>query len=67
MIVHAKGEGRIVIEEKRRHMVIENVEQHIRLSLCEPRLDGLEALENRRPGRFTLFVVVDSETDSGRM
>ncbi|MNY79671.1 hypothetical protein D3C86_2204030 [compost metagenome] len=56
-----------MIEEKRRHMVIENVEQHIRLSLCEPRLDGLEAPENRRPGRFTLFVVVDSETDSGRM
>lgn len=48
-------------------MVIEDVKQHIGLALREPRFDGLKALEDRRPGRFTLFIVVDRETNSGRV
>src|SRR5690606_23811595 len=55
----------VVVEKKRSHMVIENVEQHIRLLLFEPDLDGLEALENWRPGSLILFVVIDGKADGG--
>ena len=44
-------------------MVVEDVEQHVRLVRLQPRTDRLEALEDRRPGGFLLFVVIDGKAD----
>ncbi|MNZ98375.1 hypothetical protein D3C78_1176550 [compost metagenome] len=62
-LIDAEGERAIVVEEKRRHMVVEDVEQHIRLLLLQPHLDRFEAFENRRPRRLILFIVIDGEAD----
>ncbi|MNK96869.1 hypothetical protein D3C87_1171790 [compost metagenome] len=54
-----------MVEEKRRHMVVEDVEQHVRLLLLQPHLDRFEAFEDRRPGSLILFIVIDREADGG--
>ena len=42
---------RVVIEEERGDVVVEDEEQHVRLLLGQPALDRLIALEDRRPDR----------------
>ena len=62
-LIHAQGKRAVVIEEKRSHMIVENVEQHVRLLLFQPHLDRLETFKDRCPGSLVLFVVIDCEAD----
>ena len=62
-LIHAQGKRAIVVKEKRGHMIVENVEQHVRLLLFQPHLDRLETFKDRRPGSLALFVVIDREAD----
>jgi len=56
-------EVRVVVEEKRGDVVVENEEQHIRPLLRQPALHRLVAGEDRCPHRILLFVGVECEAD----
>ncbi|SSN10999.1 Uncharacterised protein [Klebsiella pneumoniae] len=48
-------------------MVIKDVHQRIRFFLLQPALQRFEALEDRRPRRVLLFMMIDREADSRGM
>src|SRR5258706_6848390 len=61
--INAECEDRIVVEEKRGHMVVEDIDQCVGALLLEPGANGLEVLEYGSPGRVVLLVRVVGETD----
>jgi hypothetical protein len=67
LLADAKGEGRVVVEEERRHVVVKDVDDGVRLLLAEPVLDRLERLEDRRPGRVVLLVLVVGKANGRRV
>jgi hypothetical protein len=66
-VADTEREVRVVIEEERGDVVVEDEEQHVRLLFREPALHGLVALENRRPHRVLLLVRVERKADRRRM
>ncbi len=62
-VADAQGEMGVVVEEKGRHMVVVDEEQHVRPLLREPPLHGLVACEYRCPDRILLLLRVERETD----
>ena len=67
LLADAEGEGRVVVEEERRDVVVEDVDDRVGLLLAEPVLDRLERLEDRRPGRVVLLVLVVGEANGRRV
>src|SRR5581483_8612685 len=63
-VADAQGEMRVVVEEERGDVVVENKEQHVRTLLRQPALHRLVAGEDRRPDGVLLFVGVEREADS---
>ena len=63
LVADAEREVRVVIEEERGDVIVENEEQHVRLFLGQPALHGLVTLEDRRPHRVLLLVGIERETD----
>jgi hypothetical protein len=66
-LADAEGEGRVVVEEERRDVVVEDVDDRVGLLLLEPVLDRLERLEDRRPRRVVLLVLVVGEANGRRV
>ena len=67
LLPDAERERRVVIEEERRHVIVEDVHDRIRLLLPEPLVHRLERREDRRPGRVILLVLVVGEANGRRM
>ena len=65
LLAHAQHEGRVVVEEERRHVVVVDQEQHVRLLLLQPGLDRLIGFEDRLPDRVFLLLAVQREADGG--
>src|SRR5690606_11169515 len=66
-LAHAQREVRVVVEEERGDVVVEDVKQNVGLVLCQPVLNGLVALEDRLPDRILMLLRVERETDGGGM
>jgi hypothetical protein len=64
-LADAESELRVVIEEERRDVVVEDQEQDIRLLLGQPLLHRLVSLEDWCPRRIVLLVFVEREPDGG--
>src|SRR5262249_3499914 len=56
---------RVVIEEERRDVIVEDHEQNIGLLLGEPRANGLVGRKDGGPHWIVLFLFIERETDSG--
>src|SRR5207237_5199706 len=59
----AEREGRVVIEEERRRVVVEAEEEHVGLFLREPLRHRLVALEERLPVRILVLALVVRDAD----
>jgi hypothetical protein len=57
----------IVIDEERRHVIVINEEQHIRLLLRQPAPDGFVAFEDGSPVRVFFFMGIERKPDRGCM
>src|SRR5437016_1839366 len=66
-LAHAERELRIMIEEERCDMVVEDQKQDVGLLFREPLLNRLVPFKYGSPYRIVLFVCVVRETDCGRM
>ena len=58
---------RIVVEKERRHVIVVDIEEHVRCLLLEPGTHRGEALEYRRPDRIAGLLRVDRKGDRRRM
>ena len=67
LAVDAKGERRVVVEEERRHVVVEDHEQRVGFLFGQPFLGRCEPFEHRRPHRVVLFAAIYREADRGRV
>src|SRR6185437_2851955 len=67
LLADAEGEGRVMVEEERRDVVVEDVDDRVGLLLAEPVLDRLERLEDGRPRGVVLLVLVVGEANGRRV
>ena len=64
LLAHAQREVRIMLEE-RGHVIVVDIDQHVRLLLAEPLLHRLVAFEDRLPHRILELARVFRERDGG--
>lgn len=62
-VIHAEAERRIVIEEKRRDVIVVDHQQDVGLAVFDPSANRPIGFEDRLPGRIILLVRVERETD----
>src|SRR5260370_39883190 len=66
-VANAEREVRVMIEEERRDVIVEDDEQDVWLLVGEPLLHGRVCLKDGRPDRVVLFLPVERKPDGGRM
>jgi hypothetical protein len=62
-IAYTKREVRVMIEKKRRYVIVKNKKQNVRFLRREPMADRFVALEDRCPIRVGLFMRIECETN----
>ncbi len=67
LIIDPQGERGIVVEKKRGHVVVKDVDQRVGTLFLEPFADRLEAFKNRGPRGIVLLVGVVRKANGWRM
>jgi hypothetical protein len=64
---HTQRECRVMVEEKRRDMIVVDHEQHVRTLVGEPRAERREVFEDWRPHGVVALVAVVRKADGRRV
>jgi hypothetical protein len=65
LLVDAESKGRVVVEEERGDVVVVDHDEHVGLGVADPLLDRHVCLEDGRPDRIVLLLLVVGEPDGG--